>query len=72
MFFYRVSIFSWCKLTKLYLNEQSRMQTVSTNKNDLVLFHFSIKINKCSGSCDNINNPHAKLCVPDTVKKLKR
>ena len=35
-----------------------------------MLFLFSIKINKCSDSCDNINNPHAKLCVPDTVKNL--
>ena len=30
----------------------------------------SIKISKCSGSCNNINNPYAKLCVPDTVKDL--
>ena len=33
-------------------------------------FPFSIKTSKCSGSCDNINNPNAKLCVPVIVKKL--
>ena len=31
---------------------------------------FSIKINKCSGNCNNINDPYAKVCVPDTVKDL--
>ena len=31
---------------------------------------FSIKTSKCSGSCNNINNPCEKLCVPDAVKKL--
>ena len=31
---------------------------------------FSIKINKCSGNCNNINNPYAKICVPDTIKDL--
>ena len=31
---------------------------------------FSIKVNKCSGNCNNINNPYAKICVPDTVKDL--
>ena len=31
---------------------------------------FSIKTSKCSGSCNNINNPCAKLCVPDVVKNL--
>ena len=29
---------------------------------------FSIKTSKCSGSCNNINNPCAKLCVSDVVK----
>ena len=32
---------------------------------------FSIKTGKCSGSCHNINDPYAKLCVPDVVKTLK-
>ena len=31
---------------------------------------YSIKPSKCSGSCNNINNPYAKLCVPDVVKNL--
>ena len=32
------------------------------------LYLFNIKVNKCSGSCNNINSPYAKLCVPDVVK----
>ena len=35
-----------------------------------VFYHFSIKTSKCSGSCNNINNLYAKLCVPDVVKYL--
>ena len=35
-----------------------------------MFFPFSIKTSKCSGSCNNINNPYAKLCVPDAVKNL--
>ena len=31
---------------------------------------FSIKVNKCSGSCNNINDPCAKLCVPDVVNNI--
>ena len=37
----------------------------------LYFFPFSIKTSKCSGSCNNINNPYEKLCVPDVVKNLK-
>ena len=35
-----------------------------------IFYPFSIKINKCSGSCNNINNPYAKICVPDVIKDL--
>ena len=31
-------------------------------------FHFSIKTSKCSGSCNNINEPYATLCVPGAVR----
>ena len=27
-------------------------------------------VNKCSGSCNNISNPFAKLYVPDVVKNI--
>ena len=47
-----------------------RPQIVNVNGDDPVFFPFSIKTSKCSGSCNNINNPCAKLCVPDVVKNL--
>ena len=56
------------------MNNQERKirpQIVNVNGDDPVFFPFSIKTSKCSGSCDNINNPQAKLCVPDLVKNVK-
>ena len=35
-----------------------------------VFFPFSIEASKCSGSCNNINYPYAKICVPGVVKNL--
>ena len=40
------------------------------NSNNPIFYPFSIKLNKCSGNCNNINNPYAKIWVPDTVKDL--
>ena len=48
-----------------------RPQLLNVNGDDPVFFPFSIKTSKCSVSCNNINNPCAKLCVPDVVKNLK-
>ena len=60
-------------LSCISMNNQEckvRLQIVNVNGDDPVFFPFSIKTSKCSGSCNNINNPCAKLCVPDFVKKL--
>ena len=43
---------------------------VNSNSNTPIFYHFSIKINKYSGNCNDINNPHAKICVPDAIKDL--
>ena len=47
-----------------------RPQILNVNVNEPVLFPFSIKTSKCGGSCNNINDPYAKICVPDVVKNL--
>ena len=45
-----------------------RPKIVNVNSNEPLFYPFSIKTSKCSGSCNNINDPYAKLCVPDVVK----
>ena len=49
---------------------KARPQIVNLNRDEPVFFPFSIKISKCSSSCNNINNPYAKLSVPNAVKNL--
>ena len=51
-------------------NQECKMgrKIININNNELVFYPFSIKVNKGSGSCNNINDPSAKLCVPDVVK----
>ena len=33
-------------------------------------FPYDIKVNRCSGNCNNITNPYAKVCVPDILKNV--
>ena len=49
---------------------KTKTKIINFNNNDLVFYPFSIKVNKCSGSCNKINDPYAKLCVPDTIKNM--
>ena len=54
------------------INEKcmSRPKIIDLNKNEPVFYPLSIKVNKCSGDCNNINDPMAKLCVPDIVRDM--
>ena len=47
-----------------------RPKIVNVKSDEPVFFPFSINTSKSSGSCNNINNPCAKLGVPNVVKNL--
>ena len=60
-------------LSCISMNNQEckvRPQIVNVNGDDPVFFPFSTKTSKCSGSCNNISNPCAQLCVSDVAKNL--
>ena len=60
-------------LSCISMNNQAfkaRPEIVNVNSNNPVFYPFSIKTSKCSGNCSNINDPYAKICVPDVVKNL--
>ena len=53
------------------INEECKVrpEIINVNSDEPVFDPFSIK-SKCSGSCNNINDPYAKMCVPDVIKNL--
>ena len=60
-------------LSCISMNNQGckiRPEIVNINSKESIFFPFSIKASKCSSSGNNVNNLHAKLCVPDVVKDL--
>ena len=48
-----------------------RSEIISIISNNPMFYQFSVKINKCSGNCNNnINDSYARICVPDVTKDL--
>ena len=33
-------------------------------------YPYNVLVNKCSGSCNTFDNPMAKLCVPNVIKRV--
>ena len=47
-----------------------RSEIINVNTNEPMLYPYSIEMNKCKGSCNTINDSHAKLCVSDAIKSI--
>ena len=47
-----------------------KSEIINVSTNEPMFYPYSITINKCKGSCNTINDPYAKLCVPDTIKNI--
>ena len=47
-----------------------RPEIININNNEIWLYPDSVKISTCSGGCNNINDPYAKICIADVVKNI--
>ena len=67
------SLLSTAPLSCISLKSQEckvRPKITDINSNNPIFYPFSIKVNKCNGNWNNINDPYARICVPDKVKNL--
>ena len=68
-----MTFFSFNALKCVSMNNQEykvRPEIVNINSNKPSVYPYSVKISKCSGSCNNINDPYAELCVSNVSKKI--
>ena len=78
VFIVAMTVFSFNPLTVNSLecvsmsNQECKIRTkiININNDEPTFYPFSIKVNKCRGSCNNINDPYAKLCVPNSIKTI--
>ena len=72
-FFTAMTIFSCNALKYASMNSQEckvRPKIININIKEPSFYPYIILVNKCSGSCNNINDPYAKLCVPDVITDM--
>ena len=53
-------------------NQECRIkpEIINTNSNEPTFYSYSIKVNKCIGRCNDINDPYSKMCVPDVANNV--
>ena len=78
VFFTALKFFGWNVLNVnplkcVLMNNQEckiRPHIININSNEPSFYTYNIEVNKCSGSCNNINDPYVKLSVSDVVKNI--
>ena len=71
--FFGCSVLNVNPLKCVSMNNQHckiRTKIIDINNNEPSFYPYSIKVNKCSGSWNHINDPYANLCVPDIIKNI--
>ena len=64
--------FKCVSLTNQKCKGRPQIVNVNSDSDEHVFYPFSIKTSKCGGSCNNINDPYAKMWIPDVVKNETR
>ena len=49
---------------------KARPAMVNFNRNKPLFYPYSVLVNKCSGSCNDINEPYTILCVSNVAKNI--
>ena len=73
MTLFSCSVLNVMSLKYISVNNQEckeRPEILNINSNEPSFYPCSILVNKCSGSCNNVNNPYAKLSIPNIVKDM--
>ena len=39
---------------------------------EALFYPYNVLINKCSGSCNTLDNPMSKICIPNVIKGINK
>ena len=73
-----VSLFSVLKVNTLeclsLINQKfmprPKILNVNEGIREALFYPYNVLVNKCSGSCNTLDNPMSKICFPKTIKNV--
>ena len=49
---------------------RTKILDVNEGVGEALFYPYNFLVNKCSGSCDMLDDPMAKICVPNVIKRI--
>ena len=47
-----------------------KLLDVNEGAGKALFYRYNVLVNKCSGSCNTLDDPMARMCVPNIVKRV--
>ena len=47
-----------------------KILNVNEGVGEALFYPYDVLVNKCSGSCNTLDDPVARICVPNIIKKM--
>ena len=64
-----MSVSSLSQNCLLLKNQECKVRIIVID-NDYMTFPYKIKVDKCVGSCNDVENSYFKVCTPDIAKNI--
>ena len=52
--------------------QRPKILDVNEGIGEALFYPYNVQVNKCSGSCNTLDNPMAELCVPNVIKGVNK
>ena len=69
-----ISFFNVLKVNSLeclsVINRESKILDVNEGIGEALFYRYIVLVNKCSGSCNTLDDPMARICVPNIIKNV--
>ena len=66
-----INTLKWLSVIKQKCMPRPKILDVNEGVSEALFYPYNVLVNKCSGSCNTLDDPMAKVCVPNIIKRVK-
>ena len=52
------------------MHVKTKILNVNEGVGEALFYPYNVQVNKCSGSCNTLDDPMARICVPKIIKNI--
>ena len=68
----KVNALEWLSLINRECTPRPKILDVNEGIGEALFYPYNVLVNKCSGSCNMLNDPMARICVPNIIKNVNK